>query len=226
MGRDEAVQEQIEMAPCDAVVAVVCAGVMHRVMFFREHDSVPLRRRDQTWNGGHVRPLVELVGHDHAGDKADDEHSCIRMRRELEEEERGNDHGKTHENIVGVDRDEVATGHLHGIDVVIAERLDELLADHRCLRRAEVVEQEMNDPRCKIRNRVGGKNEADDQQGNRKRHAIGDLIDHAPDNGARKADEGPDRDEFENSVTRWVVVGAQHTSIITTAGRRSLPQGA
>ena len=67
-------------------------------------------------------------------DQTDDEHTGVGMAGCVEEEERGDDHGQADEHVVGVDRDEVAPGHLHRIHVVIAERLDELLADHRRLR--------------------------------------------------------------------------------------------
>ena len=110
---------------------------------------------------------------------------------------------EAHEHVVGVDGDEVAPGHLHRIDVMIAERLDELLADHRRLRRAEVVEQEMNDSGGQVGNGVRGQHQADDQQGDRQRHAIGDLVDDAPTtSAAAKPMKVPTE---TNSKTRWLV---------------------
>ena len=81
---------------------------------------------------------------------------AIRVPTDVEEEERGDDHRQADEHVVGVDGDEVAVGHRHRIDVMVAERLDELLSDHGRVRRTEVVEQEVDDSRCQIGDCVGG----------------------------------------------------------------------
>ena len=44
---------------------------MNRVMFFRQHDAASLGDGYQSRHGWHVRPLVQLVGHDHPGDETD-----------------------------------------------------------------------------------------------------------------------------------------------------------
>ena len=166
---------------------------------------------------GHVRPLVQLVGHDHSADETDEEHAPIWMPGDIEEEERGDDDGQADEHIVGVDGDEVALRHRHRINMVVTERLDELLSDDGRLGRTEVVEQEMDDSRGQIRDCVGSENETDDEEADRPRQAVTDLDNDLAGQQSGKADERADGDEFENSMARRVVVSAQHPSIITCA---------
>ena len=78
---DQAVQHHVEVTPRDAVVAVVSAGMMHRMMLLREHDAAPLRGGDQARHRRHVRPLVQLVGHDHAAHEGDEKDADVRVAR-------------------------------------------------------------------------------------------------------------------------------------------------
>jgi hypothetical protein len=65
----------------------------------------------------------------------------------------GMSHRQAHEHVVGVDGNEVALCHRHRIHVVIAERFDELLADHRgCRCEPKLVEQEVHDAGGEIGN--------------------------------------------------------------------------
>ena len=41
-----------------------------------------------------MRPLVQLVRHDHTGDETHEEHPGIRMLTDVEEEEDGDQHGR------------------------------------------------------------------------------------------------------------------------------------
>ena len=116
----------------------------------REHDSVSLQELHRPRHRWEVGPFVQLVGHDNCRKQSEQKSGNGRVRSGIEKDDHRNKYREANKNIVSIHRDEIAVGHLERINVMVAKRLHKLLPDHGCIRRTEIVEQKMNDPRKEI----------------------------------------------------------------------------
>lgn len=138
------IQYHVHASPGDAIVSIVVSGVMFAVVFSREHDSVGLQELHRSRHGWEVGPFVQLVGHHNRRKQGEKKGGYGRVRGRIEKDDHRNQNWQADKNIVSIDGDKVATGHFQRVNVMVSERLHELLPDHRGGWRSEIVEQKMN----------------------------------------------------------------------------------